>query len=398
MIFSVKETFKAIRRAAGLGASYLIPRSRRKWVFGGVGYDNNSAYLFIWLNEHNHFGIKPIWIGKHDTVKKMRALGFKAHTPYGLPGKWHMLTSKVWLFTSYISDISTYLHGNACMVNLWHGVGIKSIEHKISTGPLAEFYAEKSWIHRMLNHEKFEKPTLFLSTSPMMTRHFSECFNIRPERCIVAGYPRCEILRYSDADADAYVLRHFDKQLQSAYTHLKSFDYVYFYLPTWRDTGRNFVADDGLDFDRINEIMAEKNAIFAFKPHINTHLPEEIMGEKYSNVVILDPRTELYPLLRLADTLITDYSSVYYDYLLRPGGKTVFFLPDYEEYMSRERDLAFPFNENTIGIKVYNVEDFYNILSDADPTMPDATEIQQRFWSSDGGNEQIVSEILRRIK
>lgn len=155
---SINNRLTAIRRAVGLGASYLMPRNRRKWVFGGLGNDNNAAYLFIWLNENNRFGIKPVWLGTRDTVKKMRSLGYKAHTRYGLPALWHSLTSGVWLFTSYISELRTYAHGPALLVNLWHGVGIKSIERKISSGPLAEFYAEKSWVHRMNHHDKFKRP------------------------------------------------------------------------------------------------------------------------------------------------------------------------------------------------------------------------------------------------
>lgn len=397
MTHKFKTKLEACKKALNLGFSHLLPRNKKKWVFGGVGYDNNSAYLFIWLNEHNTYGIKPVWIGRRDTVKKMRELGFKAHTPYGLPGKWYMLTSKVWLFTSYVSDIATYSHGNACMVNLWHGVGIKSIEHKISNGPLAEFYAETSWTHRMMNHEKFQRPTLFLSTSPFMTRHFSECFNIDPSQCIEACYPRCEIFDFSVAETDGYVAAHFDTSVQDVYNHLKKFAKVYFYLPTWRDTGRNFLAEDGLDFNRINEIMAAQDAVFVFKPHVNTHLPEGMMKTEFSNVVFLEPRTELYPLLRLADTLITDYSSVYYDYLLRPNGKVIFFLPDYEEYLASERDLAYPFDENTIGIKTYNADDLYKVLAQPDAQMPDSSAIRKKFWASANGNSHIISEIIRRI-
>lgn len=394
---SINNRLTAIRRAVGLGASYLMPRNRRKWVFGGLGNDNNAAYLFIWLNENNRFGIKPVWLGTRDTVKKMRSLGYKAHTRYGLPALWHSLTSGVWLFTSYISELRTYAHGPALLVNLWHGVGIKSIERKISSGPLAEFYAEKSWVHRMNHHDKFKRPDAILSTSPMMTAHFSQCFDVNPQKCIEAGYPRCEILIMSLPEVDAFVEKHFDSALRDNYSRMRSYSHVVFYLPTWRDSGRDFIASGRMDFGRINAIMKEQNAVFVFKPHINTVMPDNLKRQ-YSNVMFLDPRTELYPLLRLADILVTDYSSVYYDYLLRPDGRTIFFIPDYEEYIGSERDLAFPFDENTSGVKAYSIEEFEKALENRAADAPDTSAVKAKFWTSpEDSNERIVREILNRI-
>ena len=392
---SSRETRLAIRRWLVMKLAYLMPRSKRKWVFGSYGSENNAKALFIWLNEHNNFGIKPIWVGNKQSVNEIRDLGYKAHTRYGLPGKLALLTSKVWLFTSYISDLRPYLHGNACLLNLWHGVGIKSIEHKITHGPLAEFYGNRSWVHRMNHHEKFLPPTLFLSTSPMMTRHFSECFRIAREQCVEAGYPRCEVLEMPVSQADAYVEKYYNGDFKALYASVKKYSRVYFYLPTWRDSGADFLGESGLDFPKVNEIMKEQNAVSIYKPHPNS--PIDVSLSNLSNVVVMKPFMEFYPLLRLADVLITDYSSVYYDYVLRPGGHTIFFLPDYEKYLATDRDLAFPFDEYTIGTKVYNTPEFLSALADIPSQHSDSTLIKQKFWSSDRSNRFLVDEIASRI-
>ena len=80
--------------------------------------------------------------------------------------------------------------GRAVKVNLWHGVGIKNIEYAISLGPLRHVLYTDSLRQRIDNNWHFIKPDIFLSTSPMMTRHFAKCFRIPQEACIESAYPR----------------------------------------------------------------------------------------------------------------------------------------------------------------------------------------------------------------
>jgi CDP-glycerol glycerophosphotransferase (TagB/SpsB family) len=66
--------------------------------------------------------------------------------------------------------------------------------------------------------------------------------------------------------------------------------------------------------------------------------------EKLSNIRILDNEIDIYPLLPLTDCLITDYSSVCFDYaLLR---KPIIFYPfDYDDYCTNSRHLYFNYTD-----------------------------------------------------
>lgn len=59
----------------------------------------------------------------------------------------------------------------------------------------------------------------------------------------------------------------------------------------------------------------------------------------YSNLRIIDSSCDIYPILPFTDVLITDYSSIYYDYMLIPNKQILLFPFDEEEYCTFNRDL-----------------------------------------------------------
>ena len=85
--------------------------------------------------------------------------------------------------------------------------------------------------------------------------------------------------------------------------------------------------------------------------------------EKYDNIIMYDNSKDIQPLLKLSDVLITDYSSVYVDYLLldRP---VIFFPYDYEKYIQKDRDLLFDYDWITPGPKCYSQDELQKTLSD----------------------------------
>ncbi len=69
----------------------------------------------------------------------------------------------------------------------------------------------------------------------------------------------------------------------------------------------------------------------------------------YENINFLD-ELHVAEILPLADMLITDYSSIYFDYLLT--NKPIIFTPfDYEKYITKDRELYYDYNEVTPGPK-----------------------------------------------
>jgi len=112
----------------------------------------------------------------------------------------------------------------------------------------------------------------------------------------------------------------------------------------------------------INEKAKELGILIALKPHFAQNT-DFIKNNNLSNIVIFDDdflvnnNIRSYQLLSLSDSLLTDYSSVYYDYLLcdKPIG---LIWEDYDEYKKGQGFALDPDVVYSGGEKIFNVEDF----------------------------------------
>ena len=115
--------------------------------------------------------------------------------------------------------------------------------------------------------------------------------------------------------------------------------------------------------------MAEKYGMFfVMKLHPFDELifgnDSNINVEEYSNHMIIygsGQVSDIQPLLREVDALVTDYSSVYADFTLMPTKPIVFYPYDYEEYVSKGK-LCFPYELVTPGPKVRDREELFEVL------------------------------------
>ena len=121
------------------------------------------------------------------------------------------------------------------------------------------------------------------------------------------------------------------------------------------------------ELEKLNEYLKKEHIIIVLKPHFVANLGD-LKAKSYSNFKVIynkdldDKGITLYELLGSSDALITDYSSVYYDYLItkKPIGLT---LDDYEDY-KKETGFAYEYKEVMKGHYIYNTDDLYNFIKD----------------------------------
>jgi CDP-glycerol glycerophosphotransferase len=149
------------------------------------------------------------------------------------------------------------------------------------------------------------------------------------------GYPRNDVLYREPTEAD---LANVDRQAFDLATHtLARGKRVLLYAPTFRDANRGrWLLQAGLD--KVAAALARQGDCLI----VNLHPVEQPMAPQLAaelpGVTFVAPRTDIYPLLGCTSALITDYSSVMFDYLhlKRP---LLLFRPDHEAYTERSRRL-----------------------------------------------------------
>ena len=364
--------------------SYLVLRTSKILVFGSYrgGFNDNSKYQFIYANEHIK-NRKLVWVStKQTTVKHIRSLGYTAYHVASLKGLWYALRAKYWFVNSYSSDIAFCLAGSAKIVNLWHGVPMKAIEFGITKGDLAKRYVQRDVCDTFFHPAPFRRPDYMVSTTDFFDAVFSHSFRIDKSRCIQTGCPRNILLTKSLEKVQEFIQKYESVETKQLVEHIKQYDTVLVYMPTWRDSQRECFAN-GFDLQALNACAAAQNACVLMKPHANTIIDKTV---RYSNLIFLDGNVDMYCILPYTHVLITDYSSILYDYILMPEKNVILFHYDYEEYVN-SREFIFDIQDNIVGRKVYTFDELIQVISSKDYAM-DTTirqKILDKFWGETSG-------------
>lgn len=361
--------------------SFLFPRSNNIWAFGSFrgAFNDNAKYLFIEAQTMYPF-VRKVWISKSkETVRGIRAKGMEAYYSGSLKGLFLAMRAKFWFVNAYTSDILFFASGGAVCVNLWHGVGLKKIEFAITTGPLKKRFVEKTFTERFFHPESFRKPDFFLSPTLFQSVKFAEAFRIPVSHCMPFGYPRNSLLAQDNAFLASFVQTYEPEATRLLIEKMRLYHKVFIYMPTWRDSQVNLFTQE-MDLERLNTILQELNALLLLKPHANTKMTEAIT-KSLDHIILIDSKVDVYPLLPFTHLLITDYSSILYDYILQEGKDVILYLYDYDEYV-HERDFNYPFLDNVVGKIVFDFNALVMCLEKNNYSIDTAKrdELRERFW------------------
>lgn len=228
----------------------------------------------------------------------------------------------------------------------------------------------------------------------------SKQLNLPKEKFICVGNPRNDII-FKES-----------KTLEKVKEY-SCYDKIIIWLPTFRkamDSDRN---DSSLDFPiglpiiysekeliKLNEYLKKNNVLVLFKlhPHQDTTL---LKTTSLSNIKILtdsyliEKDIELTELFKITNALITDYSGVYYDYLLLDNiiGFTV---DDFDEY-KKGKGFAFEnIQDYMAGEKIENINDLYkfidNVIKNNDLFKVERIKMKKKFnkFCDDKSSERLT--------
>jgi CDP-glycerol glycerophosphotransferase len=240
---------------------------------------------------------------------------------------------------------------------------------------------------------RFPVYDLLISPSAFYTQNvFSKAFRFR--NVLECNYPRNDCL---SGKSPGFVLAPERKSLQRIEDLKRSGLRVILYAPTYRDSLGDAIKNRILNMGRLVDFCRNYKILFIFKSHprrdFNQRFPES------ENIILYENNWDVYPLLPLVDSLITDYSSLYIDYLLLD--KPIIFLPyDYRQYIKKEKKLYFNYECQTPGPKCLDQEGLEKeIIKCLDTDQDKYAEARKRmlawvFAYQDGrGSERILGYI-----
>jgi len=350
--------------------SFFQKREKSIWLFGAHHgrYAENSKALFEYVSLHAE-EIDAVWISNDGNLcKYLNNKSLKAYKKWSLNGIKYGLKAKYYFYNVYSDDINFYTSGRATLVNLWHGIPLKKIEFDAQKGSLALMFNSKYMLlYAFFKPYIFRNPDFVLSTSPLVSSLLSSALRVPLSNCLELGYPRCDSFFRTKVQFEK------EKEVENI-----------IYIPTWRATNMDFLSDAIPDFLVLNKRLENNNLRLFIKLHPNM---KTNIYDNYSHIIFEDEKKDLYDMIQKSDYLITDYSSIYFDYLLLD--KEIIFYPfDYASYVNDERELYFPYGEVTPGIKIYNFLELLKIL-DGLKSLDYKKErdlIREKFWTYKDAN------------
>lgn len=332
------------------GASALLPRREDVWIFGAAGGDQfvgNPKYQFLHVAAEHDDAIRPVWITANDDVLDgLRAAGFEVHRADSWRGRYLTLRAG-YVFTSHgVGDVAKWFTRGADVVQLWHGVALKRIGYDV----------EREWslAGRVLFSLFASNWDRLVVTSQTQAEIFAGAYPLDRDDIEVTGYPRNDALvrTFPGEDAVETVPPVAERPTPPAEPPHQDGGTakrdgredgpvtdgpVLAYVPTWRrgfgdqQHGRP-ISESDLDLGELDSLLGRHDAHLLVKLHPRDE--GELDLSPRDNVSSLSAEADLYLTLRGVDVLITDYSSVYFDFLHldRP---IVFFPYDLDQYAQR---------------------------------------------------------------
>lgn len=325
----------------------IIPNRKGLILFGSFSaerYGDNSAVLYTYiLNNHPEYTV--VWMTNNNrVVSEINQLGGAVCKRRTFQGIWLSLRAEVVISSHGIKDALMYepIFYQPKLIYLGHGIPLK-----------------KGWIgiensNRRLkkaSHKKIKYSTYMISSSEFSAQLQNSFLPIGRDKIRVTGLPRNDILFKLNITS-----------IKKKYA-LNKFKFVILYAPTFRNWGiTHFFPFEDYSINEINKFCEINNVGIILRPHhtelknLHKTFSSSIKKSSYIRIITHEDCSNVNELLVTSDCLITDYSSIFFDYLLL--NNPMIFIPyDIERY-EKQHGFIVDYDSVTPGYKPANQEDF----------------------------------------
>jgi CDP-glycerol glycerophosphotransferase (TagB/SpsB family) len=290
---------------------------------------------------------------------------------------YYLATSKYWITNNHYYHFLTKRR-ETIMINTWHALGAfkKFALHSAKTDEDVKRFKKDG-----------ENIDYLLVSSKELKDIYSEALNVPKDKILSMGIPRTDELFNESLKEEL------KKNFLEKYSFVKDKKLI-LYAPTFRDHEK-IKFNMKLDLELLKRTFGEEYRILLkLHPIIRNKyvVPEELKD------FVIDVRDEnINTLMISSDILITDYSSVVFEYTLLKK-PIIFFAYDFHKYNEELRGFYFPYEEFIPGPMVKTTEEIVEVIKNNSFDMNKVEEFSKRFCEFTDGkaSERFVKKFLQR--
>jgi len=371
---------------ASLIRGIMIGRSRNIVIVGawmGSKFADNSRFLFQYLHDNKEkLHLKDvIWATRNtETHLLLQSLGYKscmigtkASDYWHLKAGIHILCNNAFSQNKYPTDIDTRFSYGAKKIQLWHGVGFKSVGFSSNE---AKSKSSGFRLSSLLNAKPFSifqsiggwTEAYVVVTSENNGDDLQKVLRCRRSRLIFTGYARnCTCPKLLDAEIAV---------IETIKRHKMSI----IYLPTFRSDICHY--EHPLSDKRFVEFLNREKILWIEKPHsADKYFTKEENGVE--NILSLDASFDINTLYRYVDVVISDYSSAVFDGMCRHI-PVIMYTPDLEDFENGDVGFLIDVRQYCKHLLAFSIDECRQMISEVENNSyfnPSREEVFKRVFN-----------------
>jgi CDP-glycerol glycerophosphotransferase (TagB/SpsB family) len=361
----------------------------------GAYFMDNSRALYEWFNEHKS-NQNYYWVTLNPKLEaSLKAKGLRVARIDSIEGIILLHKAKYAFFTNRLRDVAIdyrAVPSSLKLIFLSHGQSIKNTRLAVKSGVDAGYRNDTLMASSQMEFA--------ISTSPFMARVQAESNGLKPEMYKLTGFPRNDWMFKPPVAAIEEWTR---------FSGGKKYTKVVLYAPTWRrnDPKTRMFPFDDFDTVKLLNYLEQENILLLLRLHVqdlkdNKECVAIIkrMSNISSNVRLatINEFVEANFLLPYVDALISDYSSIYHDFLLLD--RPIYFIPYDLQVFEQENGFKYPYLQYLPGPVLSSQADLLHhlqaLVSGNDQFSVHRAKLSEMIYTFQDGNscERIAKEIL----
>lgn len=288
-------------------------------------------------------------IKKEDRNKAKNLSLFQGKISFFVVKPYHMATSEFILLDNIFLPMAYITFPKRVrVIQLWHGTGtIKKFGQDVNTGRL-----------KKLEKRANQKVTHLIVNSEMTKKQYARAFGIEENKVFIYGLPRTDLFFNPELIAER------KQKFYQQYPQLKGKKLI-LYAPTFRDQEKNH-PNIALDMEQLCDELSEEY-MFLLRLHPFVAAAQEKNGDikspRKKQILSMSDYEDINTLLLVSDYLITDYSSIIFEYCLLDK-PMLFYAYDLEQFSGNGRGFYEPYKEYVPGPVIKDTKEMIEFIKE----------------------------------